>query len=357
MLGWLDEEIPALGGKTPREAAKDPAMRQEVERMIRTFPDATGPTGTVKAPRAAMLGSSGAEIGMSVLRGELACEGFEEVLLVGGRLAADAPCDTPLLSFEKPIEMEREYLRPIQGSGRVFGHHSLAPIFLTKVPGEPSRPMTRPELRLMLAVLKTLVAAVVSDQMHQLPWDEKRQTVEFALEGKGKKATVIRSTRTWPPPRPEEVREVRRPTLSQRWHDVTSSAPRTGAKWDLMLVPSPPVEGDPRPAELLLVQDTETGSIYEPGVVVEGDPDELAEALAYLFEAGPRHGEGSPGLPAKIAFVNPRPMRQMRAALEDLSIEVTVDPDKSNLLARLAQISAVLEEANLSEDHLGGCCE
>ena len=37
MLGWLDERIPALNGKTPREAAEDPRSRHALEVLMREF--------------------------------------------------------------------------------------------------------------------------------------------------------------------------------------------------------------------------------------------------------------------------------------------------------------------------------
>jgi hypothetical protein len=35
---WLDESIPALGGRTPREAAADPVGREELTRLLASFP-------------------------------------------------------------------------------------------------------------------------------------------------------------------------------------------------------------------------------------------------------------------------------------------------------------------------------
>lgn len=63
MMGWLDEEIPALGHKTPRQAARTLAGRRQVIRMIRSMPDPTGPTGPIRGgvPRAAMLRELGLE--------------------------------------------------------------------------------------------------------------------------------------------------------------------------------------------------------------------------------------------------------------------------------------------------------
>jgi hypothetical protein len=37
---WLDESIPALGGVTPREAADDPTRRDDLVRLLDSFPDA-----------------------------------------------------------------------------------------------------------------------------------------------------------------------------------------------------------------------------------------------------------------------------------------------------------------------------
>ena len=36
---WLDVQIPALGGRTPREAALDPIGRHELERLLVSFGD------------------------------------------------------------------------------------------------------------------------------------------------------------------------------------------------------------------------------------------------------------------------------------------------------------------------------
>ena len=34
---WLDEKIPALEGKTPREASKDPNLKEKLRDLIREF--------------------------------------------------------------------------------------------------------------------------------------------------------------------------------------------------------------------------------------------------------------------------------------------------------------------------------
>lgn len=47
---WLDESIPALRGRTPRQAARDPIERLSLQRLLRTFPD-TGDPGTMSPAR------------------------------------------------------------------------------------------------------------------------------------------------------------------------------------------------------------------------------------------------------------------------------------------------------------------
>lgn len=47
---WLDDNIPALRGMTPREAANDPIGRIELERLLNTFPPGNEP-GTMNATR------------------------------------------------------------------------------------------------------------------------------------------------------------------------------------------------------------------------------------------------------------------------------------------------------------------
>jgi hypothetical protein len=51
---WIDMALPALGGKTPRQACRTEAGRQQVLMLIRTMPDPMG-RGTVRVPREAML--------------------------------------------------------------------------------------------------------------------------------------------------------------------------------------------------------------------------------------------------------------------------------------------------------------
>lgn len=47
---WCEEPVPALGGRTPREAADDPTRREELARLIASFPD-IGPDGGMVAMR------------------------------------------------------------------------------------------------------------------------------------------------------------------------------------------------------------------------------------------------------------------------------------------------------------------
>ena len=53
-MGWLDESLPILGGKTPRQACRTEAGRQQVVMLIRTMPDPMG-SAPIRAPREAML--------------------------------------------------------------------------------------------------------------------------------------------------------------------------------------------------------------------------------------------------------------------------------------------------------------
>ena len=53
-MAWLDMRLPALGGRTPREACRTASGRQKVAMLIRTMPDPGGPA-PVRVPREAML--------------------------------------------------------------------------------------------------------------------------------------------------------------------------------------------------------------------------------------------------------------------------------------------------------------
>lgn len=54
---WLDEEVPALAGLTPRQATDDPTRRDDVVRLLRSFPPAT-PGAMSRDRLAAALGLS-----------------------------------------------------------------------------------------------------------------------------------------------------------------------------------------------------------------------------------------------------------------------------------------------------------
>lgn len=45
---WLEESVPALGGLTPHQAAADPTRREQVARLIDSFPELDGPLMTMR---------------------------------------------------------------------------------------------------------------------------------------------------------------------------------------------------------------------------------------------------------------------------------------------------------------------
>jgi hypothetical protein len=47
---WIDEPVPALGGLTPRQAARTPKARTELDELLRDFEAKRGP-GTFDARR------------------------------------------------------------------------------------------------------------------------------------------------------------------------------------------------------------------------------------------------------------------------------------------------------------------
>jgi hypothetical protein len=53
-MEWIDTHLPALGGKTPRQACRTPAGQQQVAMLIRTMPDPMR-QAPVRIPRQAML--------------------------------------------------------------------------------------------------------------------------------------------------------------------------------------------------------------------------------------------------------------------------------------------------------------
>jgi hypothetical protein len=54
-LAWLDQQIPLLGGLTPRQACATEAGRRRVERMIRTMPAVMSSGGDIVPPRERLL--------------------------------------------------------------------------------------------------------------------------------------------------------------------------------------------------------------------------------------------------------------------------------------------------------------
>ncbi len=52
---WLDTPVPALKGKTPRQACKTAKGRRQVGVLVRTMPDVVGPGGVILPPREKML--------------------------------------------------------------------------------------------------------------------------------------------------------------------------------------------------------------------------------------------------------------------------------------------------------------
>jgi hypothetical protein len=57
---WLDDRVPALGGRTPREAAKTREGRAKVRMLIQTMPNPGGTPG-LRAPREELLRELGLE--------------------------------------------------------------------------------------------------------------------------------------------------------------------------------------------------------------------------------------------------------------------------------------------------------
>jgi hypothetical protein len=51
-LRWISEPVPALGGETPLEAAADPTRREQLARLIDSFPE---PSGTLLTLRPSKL--------------------------------------------------------------------------------------------------------------------------------------------------------------------------------------------------------------------------------------------------------------------------------------------------------------
>jgi hypothetical protein len=60
-LAWLDESIPAFGGKTPRQACRSKQGRLRVAAMIRSMPAVGTPDGPIEPPRERLLRELGLE--------------------------------------------------------------------------------------------------------------------------------------------------------------------------------------------------------------------------------------------------------------------------------------------------------
>ncbi len=48
---WLDQQIPALAGQTPRQAANDPTRRDDLIRLLDSFPSDEGILGAMSVIR------------------------------------------------------------------------------------------------------------------------------------------------------------------------------------------------------------------------------------------------------------------------------------------------------------------
>jgi hypothetical protein len=49
-MKWIDDKIPALGNKTPREASKDPELRKELISLLNEIESSSDPSGKVPRP-------------------------------------------------------------------------------------------------------------------------------------------------------------------------------------------------------------------------------------------------------------------------------------------------------------------
>ena len=88
-MGWLDTPLPILSGKTPRQACKTPAGRQQVTMMIRTMPEPMGPA-PVRVPRQAMLAELGLEDSTEVAASFR--QSSPTGSIVSGRIGRNDPC-------------------------------------------------------------------------------------------------------------------------------------------------------------------------------------------------------------------------------------------------------------------------
>ena len=49
-MEWIDDKIPALGNKTPREASKDPELRMELISLLNEIESSSDPSSKVPRP-------------------------------------------------------------------------------------------------------------------------------------------------------------------------------------------------------------------------------------------------------------------------------------------------------------------
>lgn len=291
-----------------------------------------------------ILGSEGIDLGVSALRGEHAHEVTEEALFTGDALDSVVGSDLLLLSYEVRQDVDPQFLRPLEGAGRVFGKNSSVPVFVSVQHGQQGRPMSRPELRVMAQVLRAVLIASGLGALLPRPWDWRRRMLELELEGKGKKATVIDRVVTCPAPRPESERAVVKPVLSARWNEATRSLPRSESTWGLACFAAPSVANDTRALEVLLVLDEESGLILPPRVIPVGDAEAVADALLDLFELQGQQRTAGPGIPGSIRFLERATMRQFSAILAELDVEPIFDPDQDVLLGAIDGLTLHLEQ-------------
>jgi hypothetical protein len=67
---WLDQSVPALGGRTPREAADDPIGREELTRLLASFPVPRPDEVGMMEPRPVAIGARAVNhVGLIVAHG------------------------------------------------------------------------------------------------------------------------------------------------------------------------------------------------------------------------------------------------------------------------------------------------
>ena len=285
-----------------------------------------------------VLGSEGQELGLSLLRGERSQEAYETCILRGPGFRGGLPCETVAMSFDPAGSIPEELLRPVQGSGLSFGKNSAVPTFATMETREPGaeprgRPSSRPELRLVLAALRTLLLAASTGQLATQPFGRKRRSLELRMTGKGRKAAVTDAVVKWPElaVAREPESDLSPPQLGQRWYDVTRTAKKTRAVWGLGWIPAPPIEDDTALRDVLLVREESSGKMLSPGIFLRGNMDAFAEAFLNLLEENPKVDSEPVGLPKEIRFLEERYAEPMRAALDELGVKVTVSSDQVEL--------------------------